>query len=239
MNTEQFFTKVWRVNAIIILLVGVIAAGVLSFAGYEIFKSITERRHVEGMVNIAPDGGLKEVVRFGGFSTIRGTPYLWGSLMTTQEYRVSSYNKEAGAIRNYLFYDTNVKKGHLLTKENDKLFLDASLLSETNSEEGDYLSKSRGVRGKKVLAILYEVVNKDTNGDGRLTAKDLHTIAVSSPSGSHYTEIIANIDSMTGHHILSPASVLIFYDSKSTLRAVEVDIPTSKILSDSVVIAGK
>jgi len=238
MNTEQFFTRIWRINSIIILVAGILAVGVLSYGGYQIYKNMTETRRVTGMVNVETEGVKKTIVKFGRFMPVKGTIYLRANVTTEQDYKVMSYSKEAHATRNYLYYDTSTKIGRFLVPNNDTLFLSVHDISEGNRYLNDYDSES-DKKKYNILAIIYDVVEADTNKDSRLTEADLHTIALSTPTGEEYVPIINKIDTVNGYNLVMPDSIFVFYTSGGLLRSAEVDIKSLKIKSDELVIKSK
>jgi hypothetical protein len=73
-----------------------------------------------------------------------------------------------------------------LVPGNKGLFLSARELPE----------REYGKPERPVVVVIYELVEADSTGDGRLTASDVKTIAVSDPSGSHFTKVLTGVEDL-------------------------------------------
>lgn len=201
MENSQFFKQVWRINGVIIMVAGLLAIGVLMFAAYQIFKETIRERGVSGIVNIEASGEVKEKWQLGYLSSIQGTSFVMIPLSSDQQYSQSYYDKSALSIRNYLFINKQENQQHWLLSSNDHLIMKADVLSD---------SASSGQRSA-ALAILFTVITSDTNGDDRLTAKDVKNVAISQPSGQAYREVLQGIDRVVGYSLTGKESLLLVY----------------------------
>ncbi len=86
-----------------LLVAGVLAIGVLCFAGYGIFRETTRERQVRNIVNVADESDVDEKWRLGYMKGIDGSPYLMIPLHSDQSYAQSYYSKSSYSTRNYLF----------------------------------------------------------------------------------------------------------------------------------------
>ena len=195
------FRIIGRINSILILLGGLLVIGILGYALYQIVKSHTGEIRTTDIVNTEPGESIEVQLELGSFEQLPGITYWWAPVMSTQNYRYSSYDKETTAIRNYLFVNALDKSSHWLVPNNRSLFLKAGpLLYKTDNsspESADWLQ--------------YDVVKSDTNQDGRLTSEDEKTIAVSRVTGENYRELIQNVSRVLGSTLRDKDTLLFFY----------------------------
>ncbi len=109
MQTRRLFSLIWRINAIVILLVGLIAGAVLSVAGYLLFKDATRTRHVDNVANTALGNVRETAAELGSFGEIPGASVLRAPLNVRQTYALGSGSKEAGSTRNYLYFEPSTR----------------------------------------------------------------------------------------------------------------------------------
>ena len=225
MTGRRFFAVVWRVNAVLILLTTVLACAVLAFAAREIFKEAIRARQATGVVNVAEEQVDRSRAELGKFEIVRGTRLLRAPLQIEQTYGFSSGSKEATSVQNYLFYDPSDGSSHWLLPGNKGLFL-----SEHELPEREY-SKPE----PPLIAVVYELVEVDTNGDKKLTASDAKAVAVSDPSGSRFTRRLTGVEEVHGTTLTTNGNILILYTAASTLKAAEIDVGSLKIVRDGPV----
>ncbi|MGK7875737.1 MAG: hypothetical protein AB4426_21300 [Xenococcaceae cyanobacterium] len=214
MEENKIFRFVWRFNAIVIMLAGLLAIAVLGFAAIQIFKETMRERQRSNIVNLSDSSEVKEEWELGNLREIEGTPYLMLPLYSDQSYAQSYYSKSARSTRNYLFFDAETEERRWLFANNNYLIARDSFISET-----DYRSKS-----KTVQAILYNIIKEDTNGDKRLTDDDLITIALTKPNGYNYKELLSGLDSLLGYKVLNGDRILILYQRDGIAYSAKVSL---------------
>ncbi|PIU67744.1 MAG: hypothetical protein COS84_03735 [Armatimonadetes bacterium CG07_land_8_20_14_0_80_40_9] len=74
MDESKFFRFVWRFNGLILMVAGVLAIGVLAFAGYKIIGDVTRERSTHNIVNVQEDNNVKDKWRLGYMSHIQSSP---------------------------------------------------------------------------------------------------------------------------------------------------------------------
>ena len=214
MEKTKFFKNVWRFNGLIISVAGVLAIVVLFFAGYHVIKDIFRKRQVRNIVNIAENDNVKEEWTLGYMRQLDGTEYVMVPLQSDQSYAQSYYSKSSYSVRNFLFINVKTNGKEWLFPNNKWLIANNYTLSEKEHREKD----------RKIRAILYNIVKSDTNEDGRLTEKDKLTIALSSPSGKNYREILAAIDLFIGHSLMGSDTMLILYQKNNIGYSANVSL---------------
>lgn len=185
MESSKFFQKVWRFNAIIIALAGLLAVIVLSFALIMIAKDFYDRKtrdvQTHDVINTSKTDEIKEILELGYPEKIAHTDYLRFPLVSQQDYNLSFKDKTATSTRNLLFFNTKDNSSYWLLSSNDYLLTSQSLYIKQGND-------------RVINGFLYQIIKADTNNDERLTPSDKATLAVSKPDGSVYNEIIKEVD---------------------------------------------
>lgn len=213
MQTRKLFIMLWRINAIIILLVGLIAGAVLSVAGYLWFQEITRTRHVNNVANTAPGDVLTSADHLGSFEPVPGSATLRAPLTVRQTYALRSGSKDAGSVRNYLYFDSSKREAHWLRPSMDSVILSSISLPDV----------AYGEKKKDAVVYVHVTVDKDTNGDDRLTESDAKQIAISSPNGRSYRVLVNKADQLNEATLLPSGRLLILYTADKKLAAIELD----------------
>lgn len=225
MKNRQFFAVVWRINSVVILAAGVVGLFVLLFAAAAIYKEMTRTRQATGVVNIAEEQVDLAKASIGDFHLVEGTNVLRAPLYLEQEYAFGSGSKETSSTQNYLYFGLETRDAYWLIPGHRGLIL------ETN----EFPSREYGEEEKRaVVAVMYILVDEDTNGDGKLTRNDSKVIAMSDATGKQFARLLTKVEEINGAH-LKNGSLLIFFTSESTLRMAEVELATINVVRESVV----
>jgi hypothetical protein len=174
-------------------------------------------------MNVAEEQIDRSKVELGRFDVIAGTEILRAPLQLQQVYGFSSGSKEATSVQNYLFYDSGDGSSHWLIPGGKGLFLSARELPEREYSKPE----------KAVVVVVYELVEADTSGDGKLTASDMKTIAVSDPVGSHFTRVVTGVEDINGTTLTRSGRVLVLYTASSVLKTAEIEVETHKVVRDA------
>ncbi len=218
MEDNKFFRFVWRFNAIVIMGSGLLAIAVSAFAAIEIVRSTTRERQGINIVNVDDDSSSSQEWELGNLREVDGTTYLMVPLYSDQSYTQSYYSKSTRSTRNYLFLDSETGNSKWLFANNDYLIASDSFISETNDKENNRLES------KSVIAVLYQLIKQDTNGDGRLTNNDLLTIAFTHFNGNDYQEVLSGVDRFLGYKVLKANSLLILYQRDGIAYSAKVSL---------------
>jgi hypothetical protein len=101
-------------------------------------------------------------------------------------------------------------------------------LSTRELPEREYTKPER-----PVVVVIYELVEADSTGDGKLTASDAKTIAVSDPSGSRFTKVLTGVEDINGAMLTRNGRILILYTATSALKAAEIEGENHRIVRDA------
>jgi len=218
MQENRFFRFVWRFNAVVLMIVGILAIVLLGFGGYQIFEEILGEEAPAKTVDVGGGSIADEKWRLGQLQNIEGSPYVMIPLFSDQGVD-SSYSSKASSTssHNLLFINCEDNQKRWLFPANDFLVVRKCLLPE-----GDYFSSCK--RDQPVKAILYQIAKKDTNGDGRLTENDEKTVALSLPSGLGYKEILHDVDVFVGQKVLDEETLLIVFQKQEIGYSVNVSL---------------
>ncbi len=218
MEENKFFKLVWRFNGLVIAIAGLLAIAVLIFASFEIYKSTTRDRSTRNVVNIDEDTEIKEEWRYGQLTKISGTNHLMLPLHSEQSFNRAYFSKSSNSTRNYLFINTETSQKKWLFDHTDYLIESTDRLGL-----GGYDSK------ESTIAILYNLVKIDSDHNGRLTAKDLNTVAITRADGSNYKELIKGVEFIVDQSLLNDKELLLIYQKNGISYTSTIDLVNLEI----------
>jgi len=210
------FRTVWRINAFVILLAGLLLSALAILAMIMLARELSRERVSTGTARTDPEVVKGEVFELGNMRRLRGTPVLLLELISRQPYGGMSSSKEAASVRNLLFYDSE-------TAKNSWLFTQYGLLANIRplAEGGDEKARIRW--------ILLEQVAHDTNRDGRLNLQDAHAMGVVDADGQGYKDVLQNVERVLGVEFLSDAVVAVAYSEVNADYVAEIDLPRREV----------
>ena len=211
---------IWNIDAVLILIIGLMVLLILGYTSYRIYQDVFRSREVTSIVNVESDTLISAEWRLGSLDRVEGTDYLMAPVYSTQTFQSSYYEKGTSAIRNYIFVNVIDKSSRWLIQHNNFLFL-------VSQQEWFQTDKGSSV----VKWIRYEIVKADSNLDERLTSEDQLTIGISDPTGEKYAELISNVDQVFGYETLDENTLLVIYRSGKVNYISEIDIPDRRITS--------
>ncbi|TAD80357.1 MAG: hypothetical protein EA001_00750 [Oscillatoriales cyanobacterium] len=226
MKIRRIFTQIWRVNAVIILLGGLLASSVMAVSFLAILQSLWQTRRVENVVNLGSSADIKSQTELGDFERIAGSNLLRAPLYRQQTYSQDSvgrsYDKSANSIENYLFFDPLNNQTYWLKARNTALILAVTELNAatpgTNSPTPELV--------RPPVAFLYRVIEADTNQDQRLNEADRPSLAISDPTGRRFKVLIPQVDRFHGVSQVNNQRVAVLYSMNKRLKVAEVNLQT-------------
>jgi hypothetical protein len=195
MGENRFFKIVWRINGVAIMFLLFIVIGV---AAYHFIKEIFPEDAPAVITNVADDPQGEEKWTIGSPKEIEGTNFIYIPLVSEKKNisipepglnkaMLSTYGYFAPS-RNLLFVNKQTREMKWLFKGNKQLIAHIDMLSVRQEYD----------RGRKIDAILYQVIVKDTNSDKQLNSEDLADVAISLPDGSRYKEVLQSVEHIFG-----------------------------------------
>jgi hypothetical protein len=184
--------------------------------------------------NVAEDPQGEEKWTLGTPKEIDGTQFIYIPLVSDKKdvsiaqpgftmAKKAFYEEYFKPSRNLLFINKQTREMRWLSKDNKQLIADIEMLSVLK----------RCDKNRKIDALLYQVIGKDTNGDNKLTSEDLADIAISFPDGTRYKEVFQSVERLFGAMTIGGRDVLILYQSKgkgyvSTIRLADMTVQETK-----------
>jgi len=211
MSNRQIFSLIWKINAVLILTVGLLATILLSIGLWTFLKEVTATRQVRNVANTSLENEDQTKTTLGKFEQVGST--LRAELSTDQNYSFGSSDKTAYALRNYLFFDPQTNQARWLKPSMDSIILSTTCLPKRKDD----------TCFDPPQLFVYEIVEKDTNGDERLSESDLKSLAISDPQGQHFKTILQAVDHVNYAALLSPDRLLILYTAKTKLRRLQLN----------------
>lgn len=209
MRSNQFFRKVWRVNALVILIAGVLGVGLLAFTTIYALREIFRDREVTAVVNTGEDQKIREVLSLAQATQIAGQPWLLVAVESDQKYDQSYYSKSAVAARNYAFV-TASGPPRWLYPHNRFLIVDASQLPAP-----DYSEKQTAT-----AVVSFLVVRADSDGDKRLTPSDVATLVFTKPDGTESKAVIENVRKLVSQELMGEQVIVLYEGTSGYAKAV-------------------
>jgi len=220
---NKFDKIVWRINGVLILSVGVVAGFVLLFALYGIFKNKSGDRNVRNIINVNKETQKKEYLFLGTFSKVEGREFFICPLRANQKYDRSYYSKSASSVRNYLYFNQNDSSSRWLLESNNWLINDKYLIYKNFNKD----------RKKITNGFFYEIVKKDTNGDGILNYDDNKSIYHSNFDGTNLIVVLEETADILGINQIDDKKSVIFHKNDKKTQAVVVDNSTGDVVKKS------
>lgn len=219
MNGRRFFAVVWRINALLLFVVGVLATAILCVVAVIFVKDATRTRHVDNVANVALGEVKRTDATLGNFETVNGVGVLRAPLRTTHDHDYGSGSRESVFVRNYLFYDPESRTVRWLKPSMD------SLITQTWSLP----NADHGRKTDHTEVFVYAITSTDTNDDGKLTELDQKRIAVSSPTGEDLRVLVDGADRVNEARLTSAGKLLVLYSVGAKLYAVEASTVQSAV----------
>jgi hypothetical protein len=178
------------------------------------------------------------------FQQLNGTPYLYAPIYVAEQEQRSVLKQIKSAssgsyrewengdidIRNYMFvHRDNLAASKLLTNNNSRI-LAMEQLGETSPPAKSNPDPNRDNGMKTVKALWFVRVVADTNGDKNLSDLDRKQIAIADVSGTNYTEVIQDIDTILLVYPKGLDRRLVFYTSGPKHFVADVDIAKRKAI---------
>lgn len=214
MEENKFFQWVWRVNAIIIVLVFTMVLMVgIAVIHDEIISPMMNND--TAIVKTAEPGQI------GNFKRICGTPYLMARFGSDISCSKSSFSKtEERGPGNFLFIDSDDLSIHWLFPDKEKQIVEAIDICEDCEDAGRCAAKG----------LLFVVRKLHKDADDGLRAADTTSVFVSDQSGRKVTEVVTGIDQILETHPVNPETVVLIFEKGGKRFAAKLSFSERRIL---------
>jgi hypothetical protein len=180
------FRLIWRLNALVILGVGLVAGVVALWALVQIGRDVVRPRAVEGVLNPTLTD-RRETLSLGGFEPAPGGRYLVAAIQGEQAGETGVYAKTVGSTRDLVVLDRATGVTKRVLGRLDQLILG---WSHPVADRAAPIEPS---------LLLITVVEADTDGDTRLDGGDRRAVLACAPSGEACAPVVAGVDQVLSH----------------------------------------
>jgi hypothetical protein len=223
-SENRFFKYIWRFNALVIAGAAVVCMMVGVYFIAQIFKEETRERHVTNVVNVGENAEVNEDFVFGYPDTMVGTDYVKIPLYRDQPYDMQYYSKSSEWNEvNYLFLNASNNESKWLLDGTNQLFISDISLSDKLED--------RPTETNKTVGFVYELVEDDSDDDGRLTNRDAITISTSNTNGTQYKKLIEGIDRLYSVRQIADDKLLVLYQKNKETVSELYSVPSMKQIS--------
>jgi len=203
-NVNTFFRNVWRFNALAIAVATIAIVLLSAYTVLSIFSETTRTRRVTNVVNVGEQEKVSEESSLGSPLAIAGTSYVRVPLIRGQSYPGSYYPKRSEQnVVNYLFLDISTNGSRWLFERASQLILENQILFNKLKTSPD--------EARTAVGIFYMVVDRDSNGDNRLSERDAVALAASAIDGTNYRKLIEGIEQLYSVQQIADDKVLVLY----------------------------
>jgi hypothetical protein len=225
---RSFFRIIWKFNAIAIACASVIGILLGGLALYEFTNHMLRQRQVTNIAVAAPESGQPEqkiaTYDIGQFTKMRGSEVLWAPLHLRQKFQASYRSKAARSVANYVFYDPKTGKDSKLLQSN------AQIIIQTH-----YLARDPHEKNTPIQALAFEIVEKDTNGDGVMTRSDARRLALSKPDGTNLKRLPQMYAGILGTFVLEDGTLVLLVRHGEKVQALHVSGDTFTVAATQAV----
>jgi hypothetical protein len=226
---NSFFDYVWQFNALAIAGAAVLCIVLGIYTTARIFKQETRPRRVTNVVNVGEKENVTEEFTLGSPTIIVGTQYVRVPLYRGPSYSASGgsfYSKSSDQnVVNYLFLNTSSNESRWLFESARQLLISSQVLSKKLKTLPDEQSAAVG--------IVYSIVERDSNGDNRLTERDAVSLAVSAVDGTDYRKLIDGIERLYSVQQIADDKVLVLYQKNQQTISELYSVPAMVRLQQS------
>lgn len=212
MRSRKVFRYLWNFNAVSLAAASVLAIAVLSIGLYSLVSDLMRPWNQTNVVDIENGGRKSEHRELGSMEAVPGSNVVILPLYTIQETGGFSSSGPSRSTRNLLFLDPATEESFWLLPSHEFLIADRYSLTASGyryDEDSD------------AIAIYYEVVKSDSNGDQTLDQEDDAVVALSRPDGTGFREILgeAQPDAILGHRVLPEEKLVVLYSKDGSVVA--------------------
>ena len=228
MKSDKFFKWIWNVNGLI-LFVGIVIA--VLFISYQLISVLFKNDFVEQpTLNLAQDNKKEEKWSLGYPRKVGKTDFhyipLESEKLTAEKRSSSIRNFSSGSYnptrsKNVLLINGITNKSYWLFKTIDQLIIEIKPFVANEFNENIM-----------TRAISYEVINNDTNQDGKLDNSDKRTYAISKIDGSNYTEIISGYNRIVESELNTDGNLFVVFINNNEVYSMVINLMTFKVLSE-------
>ena len=168
------------------------------------------------------------------FHDIVGTPYRFAVAGDDSHGKLSSFASAGGSIRNWIILDTRTLRSRRLFDTNRNVILDSKQLAFAENErrrQEQIAPLTTPMPPAATKWLYFEVVDQDTNRDGRLNSADGFTVAFTDASGVNYYPAIPTVTRVLGTTMTSDDEAVVAYMTEGKTYAARIDLAARTVMA--------
>lgn len=130
-------------------------------------------------------------------------------------------------VVNLLFLNISTNESRWLFNGVGQLVLDSHTLFNKLKDAND--------PSRAAVAVVHVVVEKDTDGDKRLTEKDAISLATSATDGTNYRKLVEGVDQLYSVKQIADDKVLVLYQKNRETVSALYGVPSMALLMQASV----
>ena len=130
----------------------------------------------------------------------------------------------SSTTQNYLFLNTDTLQSYWLFPDNKQIIADSDVLQKSQ------LNPDTNRNSYSDVAVFYQTIDTDTNGDSQLSKSDKVSLAYSLPDGKEYTTVIRDVDRVLGSKSIDDYKRhVVIYSKNGQWHSAVISLSTFKI----------
>lgn len=226
-KAEKFFTWVWRVNGLIVLVAAVTCLVGLTLLIVDISGIGRGESNRDELADVAGANLGDEDFQLGGFRRIGETNYMYATLAAQSGFSGSGSGR--GNARNWLFFNIESRKAHWLFADSREEIIDYQFLYQY--EDDDINDESE--REKVAVGILMLLAERQNEGE----AAEARRMILVSTDGKKTDIVAERVDRLRDYFYVDLESHLILYSAEGSIRIMDLNPITATVTSDEVLSA--
>ena len=214
-HSDRFFSRVWRFNAFAIASATVLFVLMVLFLAGSILYDQARPRQVTNVVNVSDQDAGSNEFSLGTPGVIAGTPYVQVSLSRGSYAGPGSlYPKRSDRnVVNYLFVNISTNESRWLFQGAGQIIVDSYVMFNRLKTASD--------DARMTVGSFHVVVDRDTNGDQRLSEQDAVSLAASAADGTNYRKLIEGIEQVYSvQQVAADKALVLYLKDKQTMSAL-------------------
>jgi len=223
-KTEKFFTWVWRINGVIVLIAVVTCLVGLAILIADIGGFGRNEANRDELADVAGANLGDEDLELGGFRRIGESNYMYATLAARSGFSGSGSGR--GNAHNWLFFNVDSRKAHWLFPNSREEILDHQFLYQY----ADEVEEPDSEREKIVVGIIM-LLSEGNSEDQPTRARRMILV---STDGKNVDILAESVDRLRDYFYVDPESHLLLYSAQGSIRIMDLNPITATVSSDAV-----
>ena len=228
-KANRFFRNLWRFNAITLAGATVLFIVAALFFVAVLLQDQARPRQVTNVVSVGEQEAASNEFSLGSPGVISGTPYVQVSLIRGQLGGPGSmYPRRSDRnVVNLLFLNISTNETRWLFEGAGQLIIEShSMFNRMKTSPDDTRSP---------VGTFYVVVDKDTDGDKRLSERDALSLAASAVDGTGYRKLIEGIEQVYAVQQVADDKALVLYLKDKQTFSQLFSLPGMQPLNQAII----